>query len=135
MKKELSLIPLTLTILLSGCKNNKHTSFLKGEWELRTEINEQTGTPTNYLPGNGTILRFTETDYEIYSHEKFVKSGKYTVERCKNYLNKKPAHRIVYDDRKDSVSLNSFFRIDSNKLSIYADSCNSPSIIYKKIKL
>ncbi|SEB18053.1 hypothetical protein [Pedobacter hartonius] len=134
MKEKLSLILLTLITLLSSCIQDKHTSSLEGEWELRTEIDRQTSATTNYLPGNGTILKFTGTDYEIYSHEKFVKSGKYTVEGCKTIYRKDSAERIVYDDQLDSLSFNSCFKIDGNNLSIYVGAGNRPSVIYTRIK-
>lgn len=134
MKKNAGLTLLTLITLLSSCIKDKHTSSLVGEWELRTEIDRRTRAATNYLPGNGTILKFSGTDYEIYSHEKFVKSGKYTVEGCKTMCTKDSVERIVYDDQLDSVSFNSFFKIDSNKLSIYVGAGNKPSVIYTRIK-
>jgi hypothetical protein len=134
MKNNLSLILLVLINLLLACKKDRSASGLVGEWELRTEIDKRTGTSTNYLPGNGTILKFTETDYEMYFYEKFIKSGTYSVKKYIASLTKKPAERIVYDNGLDSGSANSFFKIDSNKLSIYIDNKNAPAAIYKKIK-
>lgn len=133
MTNSLCLILLILTISTSSCRKRNAVPKLKGEWELRTELNRKTGTSINYLPGNGTIMKFTGTDYEMYSHEKFVKSGKYFIEDCNSNLNQGSAERIVYDSDSYTASVNEFVRADST-LSIFPDTNKNVSVIYKKIK-
>jgi len=134
MTNNFCLTCLMITFLILGCHEHDSISALKGEWELRAELNKKTGVSTNYLPGNGTIIKFTGTDYEFYSHEKFIKCGKYSIQPCAAHSVKGTAERIVYDGGSGSGPVNSFVKIDSTQIRAYPDSNTNFSVIYKKIK-
>ncbi|CAM4341346.1 hypothetical protein SAMN06265348_11248 [Pedobacter westerhofensis] len=134
MTNNFCLALLITTFFIAGCHRGSPVSALNGEWELRTELNRKTGASTNYLPGNGTIIKFTGTDYEFYSHEKFIKCGKYSIQPCAAHSKKGAAERVIYDNGSCPGPVNSFVKIDSTQISTYPDTCSNLSVIYKKIK-
>jgi hypothetical protein len=95
--------------------------LITGTWELRQA---QTGMiPTiNYSAGNGNILKFTKTDYEIYSNDQLTKKGRYTITSdasvednvCLTIKAGEYTTRIIYDS--DDVR-KEFFQISNNRLS------------------
>ncbi|WP_290797985.1 hypothetical protein [Flavihumibacter sp. UBA7668] len=74
-----------ITITLAACsscnKSGKSTQVDKiiGTWELRSA---QSGMVpgSNYSPGNGNRLVFTETEYRLYSNNQLTKTGMYYID-------------------------------------------------------
>ena len=93
-----------------------------GDWELRQTSAAMMPGEVNHAVGNGTILKFSGTNYEKYANGQLVKSGQYaiipdaTVEKsvCLVYAKNKFANRIEYDGN-DSDKV--FFQISGNKLT------------------
>src|SRR5687767_7068854 len=85
MKQLFSLICLIflVTVLMSCHKsNNKKTSVsdsIMGTWELRQTSAAMNPVVGNYPPGNGKVLKFTDSEYEIYNDGQLVKKGPYTT--------------------------------------------------------
>lgn len=130
MKKLYLIISCTILFFNSCEKDVATSSLIKGEWELRTAINGSTGTPTNYSSGNGTVLKFTETNYENYSGGKLIKSGSYKIVKDISAIKKEVFDRILYDNEYNSVKI--FFKIENNKLNTWVDGYDAPATIYEK---
>lgn len=120
----------TLLILATACNkaNNKATfsDSLMGEWELRQTSAAMNPVVGDYPPGNGKILKFTQSRYAIYDGAQLVKEGEYTVVAdptaetsvCLVFPAGQFANRIIYDN--DTTSEKQFLQITNNKLSIVA---------------
>jgi len=59
-------------------KADSHTSII-GTWELRQTNAAMNPLATNYAPGNGNILKFTEQNYEAYKNGQLVRRGAYAI--------------------------------------------------------
>ena len=121
------LAPLTLL----SCKKEKVSQSLIGTWELRTAYNGQGG-KTDYAAGNGHLLKFTATTYQVYSGGSLLKSGMYTLVKDSSYMLGKIADRIVYDGEQNSVR--SFAEIKSTNLTLTVDAYDGPSALYARIE-
>lgn len=99
---------------------------LVGEWELRQTSAAMNPLVGNYPPGNGKIIKFTETRYSIYDGGQVVKQGEYSIVAdpgvetsvCLVFPAGQFANRIIYDN--DTTSEKQFFQITDNRLSIVA---------------
>jgi len=97
-----------LNLFLPACKKDNSTSLtsIAGSWELSRE---QSGmTPAiNYSSGNGNILKFTDSEFQIFSNGQPVKRGEYTLvkvssvatETCLVVPTDQYRNRIVYDNK------------------------------------
>src|SRR5436305_11925461 len=120
----LSICISTLINFFIGCKKDSTymSDSIIGTWELRQA---QTGMiPTkNYSAGNGNILKFTKTDYEVYSNGQLTKKGHYTITSdasvednvCLIIESGKYTTRIIYDS--DYMARKEFFQISNSRLS------------------
>ncbi len=99
---------------------------LVGEWELRQTSAAMNPLVGNYPPGNGKIIKFTETRYALYEGTQLMKEGDYTVVAdpgvetsvCLVFPAGQFTNRIIYDN--DTTSEKQFFQITNNRLSIVA---------------
>ena len=130
--KNLSLAFTIVTLFaFSGCKDKETlTSSLQGSWELKSSFNGWTG-EVNHPSGNGSVLKFGQTTYEIYSGGKLLKSGVYKVEDAISFLTKLPGKKLVYDNEKDTVV--TFIEIKDNILTLSIDAYDAGSSSYIKI--
>ena len=132
MKKIIPFIVfIALTAFLTNCKkknSNKDElagSFI-GTWELRQTSAAMNPTINNYPPGNGKILKLTETGYELLEAGQLIKKGNYTIVAdatvktsvCLEFPEGQFTHRIIYDG--DNSSEKQFLQVTGNKLSIVA---------------
>ena len=77
----------------------------------------------NYSEGNGNIIKFSETNYEMYENGQLKKSGPYsvledtTVEEtvCLVFPDGQFTNRIIYDNDYNASKI--FLEISGNKLS------------------
>lgn len=105
----------------SGNDSNVISTSLTGTWEMR-QVFGMAGIK-NYAAGNGNVLRFTDTSYELYTDNKFTRKGRYTTTPdttvtanvCLNLLSGQFAKRIMYDGNTMADKI--FFQIDNNQLS------------------
>jgi hypothetical protein len=104
---------------------------IEGKWELEASFNGMTGGKSDYPPGNGKILKFGKTNYEILDKGQVVKSGIYRVVSEVSILTKLSGNRIIYDDETDSVR--TFIEIKDGKLSYFIDAYDAGSAIYTRI--
>jgi hypothetical protein len=132
MKHTILIIFLSSGIFLfDSCKkdtinqNADNSSSIVGNWELRID---QTGmTPTiNYASGNGNILKFTATDYQVYNNGQLVKSGKYAIIKDTTALAGEcldiNLSRIIYDhNRYDSKRI----QLASNNRLTFLSGCSA----------
>jgi hypothetical protein len=118
----------TLNIFFIACKkdnaknNSDISTSIVGSWELRQA---QTGMiPTiNYPSGNGDVLKFTNSDYQVFSNNQLIKSGLYTIvedtsaenEVCLVIAANQFRNRIIYDG--NSIERKIFIQISNNKLT------------------
>ena len=76
-----------------------------------------------FPPGNGNILKYTNTNYEIYENGQLVKSGKYTIisdttveaSVCPVFPAGQYTNRIIYDSNDNAAK--EFIQISNNKLT------------------
>lgn len=95
------------------CRNNETSqrnvlpASGQGKWELRESIGDMP--LKKYEPGNGNVLQFSGSKYEIYFNQALVKKGTYIIEAdatvtqsiCLQDLENMYKHRIIFDnDRK-----------------------------------
>ena len=131
--KSFIFLVLLAPLMLLSCKKEKAevSQSLIGTWELRTAYNGQGG-KTDYAAGNGHVLKFTATTYQVYSGGSLLKSGTYTLVKDSSYMLGKIADRIVYDGEQNSVR--SFAEIKSTNLTLTVDAYDGPSALYARIE-
>ena len=116
-------------ISFESCKKNntkQNTNIagsIIGNWELRQTSAAMNPNPKNYTPGNGNILKFTDTNYETFANGVLVKKGQYaitsdaTVETnvCLVFSNGQFANRIIWDTAYNTPKI--FIQISADKLT------------------
>ena len=107
-----------LLLFLSSCKKGG-SSTISGTWEIRTAQNGMIPTIT-YPPGNDSLLKFTNTTYQVYSKGQVVKSGTFTIVEDKSFdalvvPKDEFTHRIIYDGKGDSTKI--FLQQSGKKLT------------------
>ena len=121
MKKILILALLVKIMTLLSCKKEEINSSLIGSWELRASAGgyRDPSLPAfDYSPGNGFILKFTNTEYFQYSKGQLTKSGEYTLVKEDVSWKEEPIQRIIYNN-DTSINSKKFFEIEGNKLIMY----------------
>ena len=123
MKSASIIYIIAFLAFFSSCKkdNSNISSSISGTWELRQISGMLT---TNYPAGNGNILKFTETGYEMYSEGQLTKNGKYAVVQdasvsentCLVFNAGEFINRIIYDNETNAAK--EFFQISNNKLTL-----------------
>ena len=107
-------------LLLAGgsCKKTKTTpSIVAGTWEIRSS-QISIIPPVNYPAGNDSLLKFTNTNYSIYSKGQLVKTGTYTILDVATSPGQDPSlfsHQIIYDGNTDAKS---YVLVSGNKLTV-----------------
>ncbi|HEY9364328.1 MAG TPA: hypothetical protein VIQ00_13765 [Chitinophagaceae bacterium] len=127
MKQVMHLACLAVFIIFFvSCKKQKaqntSTSII-GSWELRQTSAAMNPVVNNYSEGNGNIIKFSETNYEMYENGQLKKSGPYsvledtTVEEtvCLVFPDGQFTNRIIYDNDYNASKI--FLEISGNKLS------------------
>jgi len=128
MKRVLLLIFLGgLTLVQPACRkdntdnNNLTLTSIIGSWELNKE---QLGMlPVSYSPGNGNILKFTDSEFQIFANGQLVKSGQYritkdstvTTEVCLVIPIDQFRNRIIYDNNFFATKI--FVQVSENMLT------------------
>ena len=111
-----------LLLLLGSCKKSGcHMNYdsIVGTWEIRSL---QGSIPKiTYPPGNDSLLKFTMTNYLVYSKGQLVKSGTYTIVADSSFdAIAVPAgqftNSIIFDG--DTTAFKKFFQITGKTLTI-----------------
>lgn len=74
-----------LIVFFIACKKDntendaKSSVSIVGTWELRQTTAAMNPLATNYGPGNGNILKFTDQNYEAYKNGQLVRRGAYAI--------------------------------------------------------
>lgn len=111
-----------LLLVIAGCKkeNTAASDSIQGLWEIRRASGMMT---TNYPPGNGKTIRFTNNVYEISSNGLVTQSGQYEIvqdsaaasETCLVIPAGQYTNRIVYDN--NATPRKEFIQISGKKLT------------------
>ena len=135
-----------LLVFFSSCKKDQcakdtTNSSIVGAWELRQA---QTGMipAIDYSPGNGSILKFSNSTYEKYTNNSLVASGHYILMEDASVAAEvglvipsgQFTRRIIYDN--DFSSRKTFIQISDNKLTFlsgYFPLDGGSNILYQKI--
>ncbi len=113
-----------MLMFFASCKkDSNYSKSIIGTWELKQY---RTGSfPVSTSPkGNGNLLKFTASKYEIYKDNVLSKSGVYTlipdttveVNVCLVLSNKEYKSRIVFDGKDDPTK--TFIKISNNELTL-----------------
>ncbi|MGI4021265.1 MAG: hypothetical protein ACRYFA_07145 [Janthinobacterium lividum] len=113
-----------LSMFLTNCKkDSNYSTSIIGTWELKQG---QGGTTpgTTFPKGNGNILKFTKSTYEIYENGGLSKSGIYTLipdnavqeNVCLVLSSSEYKSRIVFDGKDDARK--TFIKISKDELSL-----------------
>src|SRR5688572_7976117 len=120
-----SIFLVSLTLIQLACRkhniNNNNLPLISiiGSWELNKE---QLGMlPVNYPPGNGNILKFTDSELQIFANGQLLKSGQYkiigdnsvTTEVCLVIPTDQYRNRIIYDNNYFDTKI--FLQVSENK--------------------
>jgi hypothetical protein len=118
-----------ITIALAACSScNKsgkstHVAEIIGTWELRSA---QSGMVpgSNYTPGNGNRLVFTDTEYRLYTNNQLTKTGVYSIDEISPALEGEcldtSLPRITYDHSSSDTRR---FEFKSDDTVIFYDGC------------
>jgi hypothetical protein len=123
--KRIAIIVCTCMVFIAACRKANTTTgniSLAGTWELRQT--SAMGGLKNYAPGNGNLIKFTDSTYKFYSNNTLVKSGIYTTTAddsaaetlCLQLPENEYTNRIIYDNASDSTKV--FFDLDNNVLKM-----------------
>jgi hypothetical protein len=117
-----------ILVLFCGCKKDgtakdiSNSTSIVGAWEIRQAQNGMIPS-IDYSPGNGNILKFSNSTYEKYTNNNLVKSGHYLLIEDNSVVAEvgldipfgQFTHRIIYDT--DFGSRKTFIQISNNKLT------------------
>ena len=116
-----------IIIFFESCKNDIpksdiNNSSIISTWELRRTQGGMRAVK-DYPPGNGPILKFSDSLYERYENGNLIKSGHYKLIRDTSVEKEvglvippgQFTNRIVYDN--DSASEKTFIEVSNNKLT------------------
>jgi len=134
MRGLATVIGLVLLVVFLSCKKETSasgqeslSSSIVGTWELRQTSAAMNPLPTNYAPGNGNLLRFTEDKkYEVYRNGNLTKRGSYaiaedtTVEQnvCLVFPDGMFGTRLDYQD--SVLVFKQFVQVEADTLTIVA---------------
>jgi len=120
-----------ISLALSCKKDVPISDSLTGTWELRQDGGGWSAI-INHKPGNDTLVIFTGTTYSFYNKSKLVRSGPYTVKKDTSYMYGGLKNRIIFDGNTNDIR--EFFDIQNNKLSLWIDAYDAPTVTYQRIK-
>ena len=116
-----------ITVFFDSCKRSdgrkgtaNSTSFL-GTWELRQAQHGMTPTK-DFAPGNGNILKFSDSGYEKYANGNLLKKGNYSILNDSSVMAEvglvippgEFTNRIIFDN--DFTSPKTFIQVSNNNL-------------------
>ncbi len=116
-------------ILVVACKKEVTSASVTGTWELRMDGGGWTPV-THYPAGNGRLITFTNTTYEIDSVGKTIGSGTYKIIKDKCLLTQETSDRIIYNNVNDNVK--TFIKISNDTLSFIIDAYDASASVYVK---
>ncbi|HSU51204.1 MAG TPA: hypothetical protein VLJ41_11455 [Segetibacter sp.] len=101
--------------------NRNATKLVEGEWEL-VRITGSRPVIT-FDRGNGNVLKFTNTNYDLFENNRLKKSGTYTIQEegsaqssvCLVLPPEKYRNRIIYDN--DDTPPKTFLEVSNDTLS------------------
>jgi hypothetical protein len=149
MKHFILIISLgAITIFLGSCKkdiskvDNINSNSIVGIWELRQAQNGMIPT-IEYSPGNGDILKFSDSTYENYTNGNLIKSGHYILIRDTSVEAEvglviptgRFTNRIIFNS--DFASRKTFIEVSNNKLTLLSGFFpldGGSNQLYEKIK-
>ena len=93
-------------------------SIVAGSWEIRSSQISITP-PVLYPAGYDSLLKFTNTNYSIYSKGQLVKTGTYTILNVSTSPGQNASaplfsHQIIYDGNTDARS---YVLVSGNKMT------------------
>ena len=97
-----------------GCTTDPVVAELKGTWELRSVYGGMVP-GGNYLPGNGNIVKFTDSTFEKHRNGQIVTQGIYSVSQGNNPQTNLMTKRINYPD-----GYVEYFEISGRQLTLYS---------------
>ena len=123
MKRYLILLILA-TVTFASCKKDKNNNKTEdgnpvGTWELR-HVNNDMGI-SDYKPGNGKLLQFSQTNMKSYADGKLIFDHQYKITKkdpIKINNTDEVSYQLIWDS--DSASINPYFKIANGKLTIYS---------------
>lgn len=86
-----------------------------------------------YPRGNGYLLKYQATDYQLYKGDTLIKSGQYRVVRDTLFGSSQLLNRIIYDG--DNNGIRTFFNISHDTLHFRIDAYDAPSNDYVRVPL
>jgi hypothetical protein len=125
MKTQIKIILLFVAVAASACNNNlyseKDVNSLEGSWELRSIKGgfRQPRAPSDFEPGNGTVIKFDGDKFEMTDKKNSsVSSGTFTIVSEPKIINgDEVAQKIVY--LEDNNQTNQYFKLSGDKLVLY----------------
>ena len=108
--------------------NNITLTSIIGSWELSRESIGMAQTGINYPSGNGNILKFTDSRFQIFANGQLVKSGQYKIirdssvatELCIVVPTDQYRNRIIYNNNlfhNNHFDNKIFVQVSENKLT------------------
>lgn len=116
MKKLLLLIGIISLASFSGCKKEALNDQLIGTWEIRSAQGGLMVQPS-YPPGNGNILKFTETGYQLFTNGVLTKTGTFSIVK-ENGWDEAGDNRLIFDN--DFNSFKQFVKVKGNSMTIFS---------------
>jgi hypothetical protein len=136
MKKTLLLISfLSCLILFTSCKKDSFESVkskIIGSWELR-DFQGGWG-PVNasdLTPGNGNILKFSDSKYQFYSQGQLTSSGTYRITKMDTYNGAYPESALFLNSDQDPMAR---IRVVENTLTMYVGTIAADGYIAKYVR-
>jgi hypothetical protein len=134
MRQLLSILFIvSFSIFTGSCKKNTPdlSQAIIGTWELRKDIGGIMGGTRFYAPGNGSIIKFTSTNFERYDNGQLGENGIYNIIKDKAHNGGMPPDRLVFNS---SNSPKFFVKMEQSQLMISIDADDSNTWVYDRIQ-
>ncbi len=133
-----------ITVFFDSCKRSEvrketaNSTSILGDWELKQAQHGMTPTK-DFAPGNGNILKFSDSGYEKYTNGNLVKKGVYNILNDSSVMVEvglvvppgEFTNRIIFDNDFNSpktfiqvstdslIFLSGFFPVDGGSRELY----------------
>lgn len=115
--KNLNLLVMVFALLLFSCKKDEvQPESLIGTWELRHVLGGQiANVPHDYPEGNGSIIQFSSSEYQIIAEGRVISKGTYHIVQDQAEIDGTSyKQQIIFDEEPEKA----YIKLSGSKLLV-----------------